>query len=103
MKVLETFKVWIIKQRNNMKSTFTQQYPYLAWWLDNQGFMQMGYDADFHHSSILLLFDQGGTVWQEKESKTFEEALAKANKYVQEVDILDKFGKETLEKITNSI
>jgi hypothetical protein len=86
-----------------MKTTFSKQYPYLAWWLNHQGYMQMGYDGDAYEYALLWLFDQGGTVWQDDESETFEEALAKAEKYVREVDILDKYGKETLEKIKNSI
>ncbi len=83
--------------KNNQ--TFATQYPYLAYWIKSWGEMRIGYDYDSDYGSFLMLFDQGGTCYEGDEETTFEEAFAKAEKYLREVEFPDRFDKETIAEL----
>jgi hypothetical protein len=55
-------------------------------------------NGDWGHSRLTLL-DMGGTVYEDKGSKTHEEAMDKAEKFLREVDFPDRFDKETIDAL----
>ncbi|MCU0328745.1 MAG: hypothetical protein MUE53_07120 [Chitinophagales bacterium] len=86
-----------------MKKTFSKLYPYLGWWLDNQGYMQLGYDGDAYESAILWLIDEGGEIYRDEESTSIDEALKKAEKFVREEEIPERFGQKVADEIKKSL
>jgi hypothetical protein len=80
--------------------TFAQTYPYLAYWIEDWGYMQIGNDVDFPYGKFLMLIDQGGTCYQGDAEKTLDEALEKAERYVREIESkrFDKATKAELEE-----
>jgi hypothetical protein len=75
---------------------FAQTYPYLTYWIEDWGYMQIGNDVDFPYGKFLMLIDQGGTCYQGDAEKTLDEAFQKAEKYLREVDFPERFDKETI-------
>jgi hypothetical protein len=76
--------------------SFSQTYPYLAYWIEDWGYMQIGNDYDFPYGKFLMLMDQGGTCYQGDAEKTLDEAFQKAEKHLREVDFPERFDKETI-------
>ena len=76
------------------KQTFATQYPYLAYWINEWGYIKMGNDYDFPYGNFLMLIDQGGVCYEGDKEETFEQAFEKAEKYLHEVE--DRFDKETI-------
>ncbi len=76
---------------------FATQYPYLSYWIEDWGEMQT---TNGDYDSRLTLSDEGGTCYEDEGSKTIDEAFAKAEKYLREVESerFDKASKESLEE-----
>ena len=81
------------------KRTFAYQYPYLAYWIADWGYMQIGNDYDFPDGSFLMLLDEGGTCYEGDQEDTLDETFAKAEKFLREVDFPERFDKETIEAL----
>ena len=81
------------------KRTFAYQYPYLAYWIEDWGYMQIGNDDDSSYGSFLMLLDQGGTCYEGDAEKTLDEAFAKAEKYLREVEFPERMDKETIAEL----
>lgn len=73
---------------------FSKKYPHLTWWVENQGRIEIG--ADDFSTLLLRLIDPGGTCWEDDDSKTIDEALKAAERFLEE-ELLERFG-VTLEK-----
>jgi|GEM_PF-1417868 len=78
---------------------FSTDYPYLNWWMNNHGYIQLGNDDDSYSDSILLVLDAGGTCWEDENSDTVEEALGKAEEYLRTEEIPDRFDPEVIREI----
>jgi hypothetical protein len=62
---------------------FSKQYPHIAWWIDNNGWVALGSDED--SDSLLRLIDSGGTCWADENSDTFDIALDKAELFLKKL------------------
>ena len=67
----------------NKKQLIAKQYPYLAYWIEYWGEMET---TNGQYSSLLTLLDEGGTCYEDKNSKTIDEAFEKAEKYLRKVE-----------------
>jgi hypothetical protein len=79
-----------------MKNTtppFAQQYPYINYWREEWGDMETT-NGDWNRPRIRLI-DEGGTWYEDYDSKTHEEALQKAENYLRSVEG-KRFDKETI-------
>lgn len=77
--------------------SFAAQYPYLTYWIEDWGKMETT-NGDWGHPRIRLI-DEGGTCFENYDSKTYDEALVKAEKYLRDVESqrFDKATKTELE------
>jgi hypothetical protein len=73
-----------------------EEYPYLTYWIEDWGEMQT--TTGEYGQSRLALYDEGGTCYEDEGSKTFAEALEKAEKYLREVES-ERFSPETIEAL----
>lgn len=78
------------------KKKALEDYPYLAYWVEDWGEMETT-NGDYGQSRITLL-DEGGTCYQDEGSKTFEEALERAEKYLREVES-SRFDDDTIKAL----
>lgn len=78
---------------------FSTDYPYLNWWMNNHGYIRLGTDDDSYSGSILMVLDAGGTCWEDEDSDTIEEALAKAETYLRTEEIPDRLGAKVVREI----
>ncbi len=72
-------------------NTFTKNYPHLAWWIENQGWVEIGYDN--FSSSLVRVLDEGGLCWEDEISKDLDAAIENAEKFL-ETEIPDRFGQK---------
>ena len=79
--------------------SFAETYPYLAYWIEDWGYMQIGNDYDFPHGKFLMLIDQGGTCYQDDSEKTLDDAFQKAEKFLRKVDFPKRFDKEIIDSL----
>lgn len=69
--------------------TSAESYPRLAWWVANQGWVEIGHD-DFSRSFVRAL-DIGGLLWEGEPSyPTLDDALAALDAGIQSV--MDELG-----------
>jgi len=83
-----------------MKKPFSSLYPYLAWWVENHGYIEKGGDPDYGQS-LLMILDDGGTCWESDKITNIDEAYQAAEKYLKEVEFPERFDKETIDEIEN--
>ncbi len=65
-----------IRNRTQGKAarTFEETYPHIAWWVKNQGWIEMGWDD--YSRSFLRALDPGGMIWEgDATYETVDEAL----------------------------
>ena len=79
------------------RKTFSENYPYLGYWIEDWGEMETT-NGDWGHSRLTLI-DMGGTVYEDEGSQSHDEALEKAEKFLREVDFPNRFDKETIDSI----
>jgi hypothetical protein len=70
---------------------FAKSYPHLDWWIHNQGWIEIGEDE--HSSSWIRVLDEGGLCWEDENSKTLDQALEAAEKFLK-AEISERFGEE---------
>lgn len=70
-------------------SKFTKKYPHLTWWVENQGYIEIG--EDDYSTSWLRLLDPGGLCWEDDDSETIDEALNAAEDFLKE-ELPSRFG-----------
>ena len=75
---------------------FATQYPYLNYWREDWGEMETT-NGDWNRPRIRLI-DEGGTWYEDYESKSHEEALQKAEEYLRSKEGR-RFDKETIEAL----
>ena len=79
------------------RNSFAQQYPYLAYWIEDWGEMQTT-NGEYNNSRLMLM-DEGGTCYEDEGSESIDEAFAKAEKYLREVEFPDRFDQETIDSL----
>jgi hypothetical protein len=75
---------------------FTEQYPYLAYWIEDWGEMETT-NGDWNRPRIRLI-DEGGTWYEDYTSTSHEEALQKAEEYLRS-DEGRRYDKETIDAL----
>jgi hypothetical protein len=60
---------------------FSTQFPHIAWWVLNNGWVALGSDED--SDSLMRLIDPSGTCWEDEDSDTMDIALYKAEMYLK--------------------
>jgi len=77
-------------------SDFTQQYPHLAWWVENHGYFELGMDD--YSSSLLRILDEGGMCFEYTASASIDFALAAGEEFLEDelaARFLLKLNRET--------
>ncbi len=62
---------------------FSNQYPHLTWWINNNGWVALGNDEE--SDSMMRLIDATGTCWEDEGSATIDYALAKAEIFLKKL------------------
>lgn len=70
---------------------FSKNYPNVDWWINTQGWVELG--ADEHSNSWVRILDEGGTCWEDEDSKSLDEALKVADIWLCS-EIQDRFGEK---------
>ena len=70
---------------------FSKEYPNLEWWIENQGWIELGEDE--YSSSWLRILDLGGMCWEDKKSKSLDEALKNGDIWMSS-EIKNRFGEK---------
>ena len=70
-------------------SSFAEQYPYLDWWVESQGYIELGQEG--YNSCLLRILDEGGTCWEDEGSATIAEALAAGEAFLT-IELPERFG-----------
>lgn len=86
-----------MKQKTSSKTYRAMPRPYLDYWIEDWGEMETT-NGDWGNSRLTLL-DMGRTVYEDKGSKSLEEALEKAEKYLREMDFPSRFDQETIDAL----
>lgn len=82
------------------KQPFASQYPYLAYWVKEWGFMKIGnteYTQD--NESFLTLIDDNDIVYEGDMEDSIDETLKKAEKYLRKVVAPEQFDEEIIEAL----
>lgn len=69
-------------------SDFTQQYPHLTWWVENQGFLAIG--PDHYSRSLLRILDPGGMYFEYTASNSLDFALAAGEEFLED-ELAERF------------
>lgn len=59
---------------------FSEKYPHINWWIENQGYLQLG--GDEFNKSFVTVIDEGGVCFEAKNAKTIEEGLESAEVFL---------------------
>ncbi|TAL60841.1 MAG: hypothetical protein EPN85_06365 [Bacteroidetes bacterium] len=60
---------------------FSENYPNLNWWVENQGWIEIGQDENSR--SMVRILDEGGMVWEsDPKSKTLDKDLNEAERFI---------------------
>ena len=63
--------------------SFAESYPNLNWWVENQGWIEIGQDE--YSRSMVRVLDAGGNVWEsDPKSKSLDKDLQVAEKFIGE-------------------
>ena len=63
-------------------ANFSENYPNLNWWVENQGWIEIGQDEDSR--SMVRILDEGGMVWEsDPKSKTLDKDLNAAEVFIE--------------------
>ena len=82
--------------------SFSSDYPYLTYWIENHGYIQLGTDDDSPSDAMLAIIDAGGVCWEDEESTTLEEALAAGEEYLRTEEFPDRFDQDIIDEIEAS-
>ncbi|MEZ5042450.1 MAG: hypothetical protein R2828_21295 [Saprospiraceae bacterium] len=74
---------------------FKKEYPNLEWWIDSQGWIEMGEDE--YSTSWVRILDIGGMCWEDRDSKSLDEALRKGDIWLS-YEIESRYGEKPLKK-----
>ena len=70
---------------------FSEIYPNLDWWVDGQGWIELG--GDTYSNFWVRILDEGGTCWEDEGSNSLDEALDLADRWAA-LEIENRFGEE---------
>ena len=59
---------------------FKKYFPNLDNWINSRGWVELG--SDEYSSSWVQILDEGGTVWEDKDSTSLDEALKVADDWL---------------------
>jgi hypothetical protein len=60
---------------------FIKDYPHLNWWVENQGWVEIG--STNESTSLLRVLDTGGNVYEDEDSEDFDRAFKRADKFLK--------------------
>ena len=69
---------------------FSKDYPNIEWWIENQGWIELG--EDLHSTSWVRILDMGGMYWEDKDAASLDEALRNADIWLS-TEIQSRMGK----------
>ena len=69
-------------------SPFAKQYPHLAWWIENHGFIEVGQNG--YSRSLLRVLDEGGMCFEDEKSGTVDDALAAGERFLEK-ELAERF------------
>lgn len=78
---------------------FSTQYPYLTYWIENHGYIQLGPDDDSLSDAFLTILDAGGVCWEDADAASVDEALQKAEEYLRTEEFPNRFDEAVIRKI----
>lgn len=61
---------------------FAKLYPAIHYWLENYGLIELGEDDVTH--SLMRITDEGGVLYEDRVSATFDEALTEAEAFLKD-------------------
>ena len=61
---------------------FSKSYPHINWWVENQGWIELG--TDENSDSLIRILDEGGMCWEDEDAEILDEALTNAEAYLSE-------------------
>lgn len=70
---------------------FSEIYPNLDWWINSQGWIEIG--EDNYSSSWVRILDTGGLCWEDENSQLLDEALKKGDIWLSH-EIESRFGEK---------
>lgn len=70
---------------------FSKRYPHITWWIDNQGWIEIG--ANDENDSLIRLLDEGGVWWEDTDGSTLDDALENTETFLIE-DLPQRFGRK---------
>ena len=70
---------------------FSEKYPHITWWVEYYGELETGQNQNAN--SFVRLLDEGGLWWEDKNSKSLDEALDNAEAFLM-IELPDRFGEE---------
>jgi len=59
---------------------FEKNFPGLNWWINNQGWIQLGSEEERHN--WIMVLDENELSYEDENSQSLEEAMKKAEKWV---------------------
>ena len=63
-------------------ANFSENYPNLNWWVENQGWIEIGQDENSR--SMVRILDEGGMVWEsDPKSKALDKDLNGAERFIE--------------------
>lgn len=77
--------------------TFSEQYPYLSYWVESHGSLQLG--TSDYHDDFVTLTDEGGVVWSGEADESVEQALQEAEHHLRTVVAPDVFDEADIDEI----
>jgi hypothetical protein len=69
-------------------SDFAQQYPHLAWWVENHGWFELG--SDEYSRSLLRILDEGGMCFDYTASASIDFALKAGEEFLED-ELAERF------------
>lgn len=70
-------------------SDFAQQHPHLAWWVENQGWFELG--SDEYSRSLLRILDEGGMCFEYTASDSIDFALMAGEEFLEN-ELAERFS-----------
>ncbi|MFK7946347.1 MAG: hypothetical protein AB8G11_02065 [Saprospiraceae bacterium] len=80
-----------MKNINKINKMFSENYPNIDWWINTQGWIELG--TDNNSDSWVRILDTGGMYWEDETSDSLDDALRAADKWLS-YEIDDRFGEE---------
>ncbi len=85
--------------RRAPSAAFLMHYPYLDWWIQHYGYLQMGSHDDFGPGGWLTVADDEGICYQTRALRSVDEALHAAEHHLRTVVFPDRFADVVIQQV----